>query len=46
MTPEAAKDKILGVKMQNLRVITCSGILQNSKQGGHEWPPAQKLSEI
>ena len=35
-TPEAAKDKKLGVKMQNLRVITCSGIPQSSKRGGHE----------
>ena len=44
MTPEVAKDKRLGVKMQNLRGITCSGIPQSSKQGGHEWP--QKPPEI
>ena len=39
MTLEAARDKKLVVKMQTLRVITCSGIPQSSKRGGHELPP-------
>ena len=38
MTPEAARDSKLGVKMQTLRVIMCPGIPQISKRGGHEWP--------
>ena len=38
MTLEAARDKKLVVKMQTLRVITCSGIPQSSKRGGHELP--------
>ena len=42
-SPEAAKDKKLGVKMQNLTVITCSGIPQSSKQGVIG---PQKLPEI
>ena len=36
MTSEAAREKKMGVKMQTLRVTTCSGISTNSKQGGHE----------
>ena len=39
MTPEAARDKKLGFKMQTLRAITCSGTPQSSKRRGHEWPP-------
>ena len=34
MTPEAARDKKkMGVKLQTLRVITCSGIPKAQKEG-------------
>ena len=32
MTPEAARDKKLGIKIQTLRVITCSGICQKAQK--------------
>ena len=37
MTPVAARDKILGVKMQNLRVIPAQEFPKVQKRGSHEW---------
>ena len=45
MTPEAARDKILGGQNADIEGHTCSGIPQSSKKRG-SWTPEQKLQEF